>query len=90
MWHHELILPTDFGKRYPEILNENGDMEVTHPLVKDYLENKIYDFFDAYPKMDGMRAFRTLPWRCCRITVEKMLGSWAFSWNQPFRFAYRA
>ena len=54
MWHHELILPTDFGKRYPEILNENGDMEVTHPLVKDYLENKIYDFFDAYPKMDGI------------------------------------
>lgn len=54
MWHHELILPTDFGKRYPEILNENGDMEVSHPLVKDYLENKIYDFFDAYPKMDGI------------------------------------
>ncbi|MBQ3046822.1 MAG: hypothetical protein IJD54_02115 [Clostridia bacterium] len=54
MWHHELVLPTDFGKRFPEILNENGDMEVTHPLVKDYLENKIYDFFEAYPKMDGI------------------------------------
>ena len=54
MWHHELILPSDFGKVYPEILNENGDMEVTHPLVKDYLENKIEDFFNAYPKMDGI------------------------------------
>lgn len=54
MWHHELILPTDFGKEYPEILNENGDVEITHPIVKDYLENKIADFFDAYPLMDGI------------------------------------
>jgi hypothetical protein len=54
MWHHELVLPTDLGKVYPEILNENGDMEVTHPIVKDYLENKINDFFDTYPKMDGI------------------------------------
>ncbi len=54
MWHHELDLPTDFEKVYPEILNENGDVEVSHPLVKDYLENRIKDFFDAYPKMDGI------------------------------------
>ena len=54
MWHHELILPTDFGKVYPEILNENGDIEVSHPLVKDYLENKIADFFEGYPLMDGI------------------------------------
>lgn len=54
MWHHELVLPTDFGKTFPEILNENGDMEVTHPIVEDYLKNKIDDFFDAYPKMDGI------------------------------------
>ena len=54
MWHHELILPNDFGKVYPEVLNENGDIEVSHPLVKDYLENKIADFFDEYPKMDGI------------------------------------
>ncbi len=54
MWHHELILPSDLGKHYPEILNENGDIEVTHPIIKDYLENKIADFFAAYPKMDGI------------------------------------
>ncbi len=54
MWHHELDLPTDFSKRYPEILNENGDVEVSHPLVKDYLENRIKDFFESYPKMDGI------------------------------------
>ncbi len=54
MWHHELDLPTDFSKEYPEILNENGDVEVSHPLVKDYLENRIKDFFEAYPKMDGV------------------------------------
>ena len=53
-WHHELDLPTDFDKQYPEILNENGDIEVTHPLVKDFLENKIIDFFFTYPKMDGI------------------------------------
>ncbi len=54
MWHHELDLPTDFEKAYPEILNENGDVEVSHPRVKDYLENRIKDFFEAYPKMDGI------------------------------------
>ncbi len=54
MWHHELDLPTDFEKAYPEILNENGDVEVSHPIVKDYLENRIKDFFDTYPKMDGI------------------------------------
>ncbi len=54
MWHHELVLPTDFGKVYPEVLNENGDIEVSHPIVKDYLENKIADFFNEYPKMDGI------------------------------------
>jgi len=54
MWHHELDLPAGFGKAFPEVLNSYGDIEVTHPLVKDYLENKIADFFAAYPKMDGI------------------------------------
>lgn len=54
MWHHELDLPYAFGKAFPEVLNENGDIEVSHPLVKDYLEHKILDFFAAYPKMDGV------------------------------------
>ena len=54
MWHHELDLPYGFGEAFPEALNEYGDVEVTHPTVKDYLENKIIDFFDSYPKMDGL------------------------------------
>ena len=54
MWHHELILPDEFKKAFPETLNENGDIEVSHPLVKDYLENKIADFFEEYPLMDGI------------------------------------
>lgn len=54
MWHHELALPSAFKSAFPETLNENGDIEVSHPLVKDYLENKIKDFFAAYPKMDGI------------------------------------
>ncbi len=54
MWHHELDLPYAFGKAFPEVLNENGDIEVSHPIVKDYLEHKIIDFFAAYPKMDGV------------------------------------
>ncbi len=54
MWHHELDLPADFSKEYPEICNENGDVEVTHPLIKDYLETRIAEFFEAYPKMDGI------------------------------------
>jgi len=53
MWHHELEIPTTFGNIYPEILNEYGDVEVSHPRIKDFLENKIEDFFEAYPLMDG-------------------------------------
>lgn len=54
MWHHELELPFGFNAAFPEALNDYGDIEVTHPVVKDYLENKIIDFFEAYPKMDGL------------------------------------
>ena len=53
-WHHELDLPNGFKEAFPEILNENGDIEVTHPIVKDYLVNRILDFFHAYPYMDGV------------------------------------
>ncbi len=53
-WHHELDLPLGFKNAFPETLNDLGDIEVTHPIVKDYLENRIIDFFDAYPYMDGL------------------------------------
>ena len=53
-WHHELELPAGFTEVYPETGNASGDIEVTHPLVKDFLENKIRDFFEAYPLMDGI------------------------------------
>ncbi len=53
-WHHELDLPTGFKEAFPETLNDLGDIEVTHPIVKDYLENRIIDFFDAYPNMHGI------------------------------------
>ncbi len=54
MWHHELELPYAFSAAFPEALNSDGDIEVTSPVVKDYLENKIIDFFESYPKMDGL------------------------------------
>ena len=54
MWHHELELPTGFEEAYPETLNSDGDIEVSHPLVKDFLENKLEDFFATCPKMDGI------------------------------------
>ena len=54
MWHHELELPVGFEEAYPETLNRDGDIEVSHPIIKDFLENKIEDFFSAYPKMDGI------------------------------------
>ena len=53
-WHHELDLPSGFKEAFPETLTEDGDIEVTHPIVKDYLENRILDFYDAYPYMDGL------------------------------------
>ena len=54
VWHHELELPLKFKEAYPEIQNSCGDIEVTHPLVKDFLENKIKDFFYSYPSIDGI------------------------------------
>ena len=54
MWHHELDVPSDFMARYPEILNDYGDVEITHPLIKDFLENKLKDFYETYPLMDGL------------------------------------
>ncbi len=53
-WHHELEIPMEFDEVYPEIHNADGDVEVTHPLIKDFLENKIEDFFHTYPKMTGI------------------------------------
>ena len=53
-WHHELDLPDGFQQAFPEVLNSFGDVEVTHPKIKDFLENKIWDFFAAYPLMDGI------------------------------------
>lgn len=54
VWHHELEMPADFDKAYPEICNEFGDIEVSHPIVRDFLENKISDFFYYYPGVDGI------------------------------------
>ncbi len=54
IWHHELELPSELGSVYPQVLNSGGDIEVSHPLVKDYLEHKIKDFFYYYPMMDGI------------------------------------
>ena len=53
-WHHELEVPLGFDEVYPEIHNADGDVEVTHPRIKDFLENKIEDFFNTYPKMSGI------------------------------------
>lgn len=53
-WHHELEVPRDFGDVYPEIHNVDGDVEVTHPRIKNFLVNKIEDFFHTYPKMSGI------------------------------------
>ncbi len=53
-WHHELEVPVGFDEVYPEIHNADGDVEVTHPLIKDFLENKIEDFFFTYPNMSGI------------------------------------
>lgn len=54
MWHHELEVPNGFSRAFPEILNEYGDVEISHPIIRDFLENKIADFFHAYPLMDGI------------------------------------
>ncbi len=54
VWHHELDLPNGFGEAYPNILNEYGDVEVSSPEVEDFLKYKILDFFEQYPKMDGI------------------------------------
>ena len=53
VWHHELELPEGFAEAHPEALNEYKDFEVTAPVIKDFLEHKLKDFFDQYPLIDG-------------------------------------
>ena len=54
VWHHELAVPTGFTKMYPEVCNDYGDIEVSHPIIRDFLENKIKDFFHFYPGVAGI------------------------------------
>lgn len=54
VWHHELELPENFGAEYPDALNDYGDIEITHYAVKDFLENKLNDFFTDYPYINGI------------------------------------
>ncbi|MBQ6937532.1 MAG: hypothetical protein IJN36_03340, partial [Clostridia bacterium] len=54
VWHHELEVPPNFIDVYPEICNSYGDVEVTHPIIRDFLENKLQDFFSEYPLIDGI------------------------------------
>ena len=54
VWHHELEVPENFIDVYPEICNETGDVEVTHPIIRDFLEHKLSDFFEEYPLIDGI------------------------------------
>lgn len=54
VWHHELEVPITFKEAFPEILNSYGDVEVTHPIIKDFVENKLEDFFFEYPLIDGI------------------------------------
>ena len=54
VWHHELEVPPNFIEVYPEICNSYGDVEVTHPIIRDFLENKLQDFFSEYPLIDGI------------------------------------
>ena len=54
MWHHELYLPDKFKNEFPETINSYGDIEASHPLIEDFLRNKIIDFFHTYPDMDGI------------------------------------
>lgn len=54
VWHHELEVPPNFICEYPELCNETGDVEITHPIIRDFLEHKLNDFFDEYPLIDGI------------------------------------
>lgn len=54
VWHHELEVPPNFLEAYPEICNSFGDAEITHPIIRDFIENKLLDFFNEYPLMDGI------------------------------------
>ena len=54
MWHHELEVPSGFMDAFPEMLNEFGDVEITHPIIKDFTECKLREFFKQYPLMDGI------------------------------------
>jgi len=51
-WSHELAAPETILHKYPELATEKGDLNLSHPLLTEWLQSKYNEFFKVIPEID--------------------------------------
>lgn len=51
-WSHELAAPRVILQHYPELATPRGDLNLSHPLLSEWLKEKYRAFFTAAPEVD--------------------------------------
>jgi catechol 2,3-dioxygenase-like lactoylglutathione lyase family enzyme len=54
LWVHDLIAPRELLDVYPELRTPHGDVNVTHPLLAEFVTAKYDAFFTAFPEVDAV------------------------------------
>ena len=54
LWHREVMLPPGLVKDIPELLDENGEFDLTGTAFRNLIVYKIKSTFEAVPALDGI------------------------------------
>ena len=54
LWAHEFIAPKEILDVYPELRTPRGDIDLTNPLLTEFVNAKYDDFFKAFPEVDAV------------------------------------
>ena len=54
LWHREVMLPPGLIKDLPELLDENGEFDLTGTAFRNLIVYKINSTFKAVPELDGI------------------------------------
>lgn len=53
-WSHELAAPDNILELYPELSTPHGDLNLAHPQLSEWLQDKYTQFFKAVPEIDAI------------------------------------
>lgn len=54
LWAHEFIAPREILDVYPELRTPRGDLDLTNPLLTEFVNAKYDAFFTAFPEVDAV------------------------------------